>query len=92
MSEKCCSHCSLIQSQMPWPPELAFDESPPAVASLCRRSRVFMSASRNHLERCHDLGSGVRSNQASSTYVSLEAEIPEVLYRGMKDFIGSHPN
>ena len=51
-----------------------------------------MSASRNHLERCHDLGSGVRSNQASSTYVSLEAEIPEVLYRGMKDFIGSHPN
>ena len=51
-----------------------------------------MSASRNHLERCHDLGSGVRSNQSSSTYVSLEAEIPEVLYRGMKDFIGSHPN
>ena len=23
--------------------------------------------------------------------VSLEAEIPEVLYRGMKDFIGGHP-
>lgn len=29
---------------------------------------------------------------ASSSYVSLEAEIPEVLYRGMKEFIGSHPN
>ncbi len=25
-------------------------------------------------------------------YVSLEAEIPEVLYRGMKEFIVNHPN
>ena len=27
-----------------------------------------------------------------ATYVSLETEIPEVLYRGMKDFIGENPN
>ena len=46
---------------------------------------------RNHLERCHDMG--VADQKAAvAEYVSLEAEIPEVLYRGMKDFIGSHPN
>ena len=48
---------------------------------------------RNHLERCHD--AGVASNSAASarlSYVSMEAEIPEVLYRGMKAFIGEHPN
>lgn len=28
----------------------------------------------------------------STASVSLEAEIPEVLYRGMKEFICSHPN
>ena len=28
----------------------------------------------------------------ASAYVSLEAEIPEILYRGMKEFIGNHPN
>ena len=32
------------------------------------------------------------SDDASTSYVSLEAEIPEVLYRGMKDFIGNHSN
>ncbi len=48
---------------------------------------------RNHLERCHD--AGVASTSAASArlpYVSMEAEIPEVLYRGMKSFIGEHPN
>lgn len=45
---------------------------------------------RNHLERCHD--AGVAPNVAvGSAYVSMEAEIPEVLYRGMKDFIGENP-
>ena len=45
---------------------------------------------RNHLERCHD--AGVAPNAAvGSAYVSMEAEIPEVLYRGMKDFIGENP-
>jgi hypothetical protein len=29
---------------------------------------------------------------SKASYVSLETEIPEVLYRGMKDFIGEHPN
>ncbi|MEB3158957.1 MAG: hypothetical protein VKK03_05785, partial [Synechococcus sp.] len=47
---------------------------------------------RNHLEGCVDgveAGSVVAGPTASSSYVSLEAEIPEVLYRGMKEFIGS---
>ena len=43
---------------------------------------------RNHLERCHEMG----AEEGSSAYVSMEAEIPEVLYRGMKDFIGVNPN
>ena len=38
------------------------------------------------------IGSGLSSVQSGSTYVSMEAEIPEVLYRGMRDFIGSNPN
>ena len=45
---------------------------------------------RNHLERCHDMGVADQTS-AVSEYVSLEAEIPEALYRGMKDFIGAHP-
>lgn len=45
---------------------------------------------RNHLERCID---GQRpSSESESPYVSLEAEIPEVLYEGMKTFIGSNPS
>lgn len=47
---------------------------------------------RNHLERCHDMGAGERIKEAASGYVSMEAEIPEVLYQGMKDFIGVNPN
>ena len=31
------------------------------------------------------------ASDAESPFVSLEAEIPEVLYRGMKAFIGSNP-
>ena len=62
------------------------------------------SMDRNHLEKCHGLeatDSGLststpqlaRSAAAqANAYVSLEAEIPEVLYRGMKDFIGDHPS
>ena len=51
-----------------------------------------MPPDRNHLERCHDIGSGLSGAQTLSTYVSMEAEVPEVLYRGMKDFIGDHPS
>ena len=48
---------------------------------------------RNHLERCHDMGVAANPVPATQTaYVSMEAEIPEVLYLGMKDFIGEHPN
>ena len=47
---------------------------------------------RNHLERCVEINDACQSVEATSSYVSLEAEIPEVLYRGMKEFIGSHPN
>ena len=47
---------------------------------------------RNHLERCVEINDACQSAEATSAYVSLEAEIPEVLYRGMKEFIGSHPN
>ena len=62
------------------------------------------SMDRNHLEKCHGLGATdavvststpqLTRSAASQThaYVSLEAEIPEVLYRGMKDFIGDHPS
>ena len=58
---------------------------------------------RNHLEKCHELGAPdavvstgtppltMSVSATSHSYVSLEAEIPEVLYRGMKDFIGVHP-
>ena len=47
---------------------------------------------RNHLERCHDMGAAANATQTASAYVSLETEIPEVLYRGMKQFIGAHPH
>ena len=48
---------------------------------------------RNHLERCHDMGVAADlAPETQAAYVSMEAEIPEVLYRGMKDFIGEHPN
>ena len=48
---------------------------------------------RNHLERCHDMGVAAGpAPETQAAYVSMEAEVPEVLYRGMKDFIGEHPN
>ena len=45
---------------------------------------------RNHLERCIDSQS-VTTSDGESPFVSLEAEIPEVLYKGLKSFIGSNP-
>jgi hypothetical protein len=47
---------------------------------------------RNHLERCHDMGLAATTTETVPAYVSLETEIPEVLYRGMKEFIGGHPH
>ena len=37
------------------------------------------------------MGTTERGTASKASYVSLETEIPEVLYRGMKDFIGEHP-
>ena len=45
---------------------------------------------RNHLERCID--TKVPLNEAEAPFVSLEAEIPEVLYKGLKEFIVSNPS
>ncbi len=45
---------------------------------------------RNHLERCVEITSGELDSVASA-YVSLETEIPEVLYNGMKEFICENP-
>ena len=47
---------------------------------------------RNHLERCHGISTPAEPKGSTPAYVSLETEIPEVLYRGMKDFIVEHPN
>ena len=44
---------------------------------------------RNYLERCVDESAAA---EKAPSYVSMEAEIPEVLYRGMKEFIGDHPH
>ena len=44
----------------------------------------------NHLERCMDLQPAPAS-EGESLFVSLESEIPEALYQGMKAFIGSNP-
>ena len=38
------------------------------------------------------MGVAEKGAEAVPAYVSMEAEIPEVLYRGMKDFIGEHPH
>lgn len=46
---------------------------------------------RNHLERCID-SERVTGSDTESPFISLEAEIPEVLYNGMKEFIGSNPS
>ena len=62
------------------------------MAFLSQAIPIDMPPDRNHLERCHDIGSGLSSAQTLSTYVSMEAEVPEVLYRGMRDFIGTHPH
>ena len=45
-------------------------------------------------DHCHHHPEHMLAEKAKETtpaYVSMEAEIPEVLYRGMKDFIGAHP-
>ena len=63
---------------------------------------ILVSSIRKQEVRLMDLnrldgGFGVTTASAkplslNSAYVSLEAEIPEELYRGMKEFIGTNPN
>ena len=45
---------------------------------------------RYHLEHC-EIPVAESLNDLGISLVSMEAEIPEVLYRGMKDFIGLNP-
>ena len=49
---------------------------------------------RNHLERCHEMVDPREKLKIDENYayVSLETEIPEVLYNGMNEFIVNHPN
>ncbi|WP_320674557.1 DUF2811 domain-containing protein [Prochlorococcus sp. MIT 1341] len=47
---------------------------------------------RSHLERCVEINNGIDCGTGPFEYVSLETEIPEVLYLGMKDFISSNPS
>jgi hypothetical protein len=46
---------------------------------------------RFHLEHC-DTHVSESFRDVEISLVSMEAEIPEVLYRGMKDFIGLNPS
>ena len=46
---------------------------------------------RNQLESCVNLGLAAATEQ-ETPFVSLESEIPEVLFTAMKGFIGANPN
>ena len=51
-----------------------------------------MAAERSHLQRCMEQPScaeGLVEAEAGS--ISLEAEVPEVLFDGMREFLRSHP-
>ena len=44
------------------------------------------------LERCMGVNTASSAQALSTGFVSLEAEVPEVLYNGMKEFLGDNPN
>ena len=46
---------------------------------------------RNQLELCLEIDSATSNSIRTNESVSLETEIPETLYRGMKDFIADNP-
>ena len=46
---------------------------------------------RNQLERCINPALAAATEEEAS-FVSLESEIPEVLFTAMKGFIGANPN
>jgi hypothetical protein len=49
-----------------------------------RESKVSVAAERRHLQRCIDGGDDRPS-------ISLEAEVPEVLFEGLREFIQANP-
>ncbi len=51
-----------------------------------------MNPNPTQFESCTEVETPLFPKAVSGSCVSLEAEIPEVLYRGMKDFINAHPN
>ena len=44
------------------------------------------------MEECLELTTSSSSKAGLSSYVNLEAEIPEELYKGMKAFISNNPH
>ncbi|MCP9777339.1 DUF2811 domain-containing protein [Cyanobium sp. T1G-Tous] len=51
-----------------------------------------MTAERSHLQRCMEQPSCAEVLvEAEAGSISLEAEVPEVLFDGMREFLRSHP-
>ncbi len=51
-----------------------------------------MAHERSHLQRCMEQSSCAEGCQVpEASTVSLEAEVPEVLFDGMREFLRSHP-
>ena len=73
-----------------WQRVVRFDDQGSCVALCWWKRDAGVRMDRNHLERCMD-SRPLTASGGESPYVSLEAEIPEVLYQGMKAFIGSNP-
>ena len=49
-----------------------------------------VSTERNHLQRCME--PEVCRMEPEACCISLEAEVPEVLFEGMREFLNDHPN
>jgi hypothetical protein len=49
-----------------------------------------MSTDRSHLQRC--MNPETCGVEPEVDRISLEAEVPEVLYEGMREFLNNHPH
>jgi len=49
-----------------------------------------MSNERSHLQRCME--PDVCRIEPEACSISLEAEVPEVVFEGMREFLNDHPN
>ena len=49
-----------------------------------------MSTERSHLQRCMEPEACGAEPEVGA--ISLEAEVPEVLFEGMREFLNTHPN